>query len=197
MENFNMDKIKEVVNKFDLSEYVDRRVVGALAMYGIYKVGYELLWVPTNGFWIHYLRPRRNLRSRFEGSDWVVVTGASDGIGEALCYEFAKSGFNIILISRTLSKLEKVAKNLRDFQGVKTIIIQYDFANLKTPADAEALTKLITEKTKGCNIGVLANNVGIITGGAYHGTQLDAMFRTFSVNIAAQSVMTHIFTNRW
>ena len=87
MENFNsIEKIKDAVKEFDLSKYVDNRIVGALAMYGIYKIGYELLYVPSNGFWIHYLRPRKNLRSRFEGSDWVVVTGASDGIGEALCH---------------------------------------------------------------------------------------------------------------
>ena len=92
-------------------------------MYGIYKVSYELLWVPSNGFWIHYLRPRKNLRARFEGADWVVVTGASDGIGEALCHEFATVGFNIILISRTQSKLDKVAKSIRDLTGVKTIVI--------------------------------------------------------------------------
>lgn len=81
-------------------------------MYGLYKLGYEALWVPSYGFWCHFLRPRRNLRARFEGADWVVVTGASDGIGEALCHQFAKDGFNIVLVSRTLSKLEKVADDV-------------------------------------------------------------------------------------
>lgn len=43
----------------------------------------------------------------------------------------------------------------------------------------------------------MANNVGIISFGPYHNIKLDKMFDTFSVNIAAQSVMTHIFTNKW
>ena len=40
------------------------------------------------------------------------MTGASDGIGESICYELAKSGFNIILMSRTLEKMENVAAKL-------------------------------------------------------------------------------------
>jgi NADP-dependent 3-hydroxy acid dehydrogenase YdfG len=40
------------------------------------------------------------------------VTGASDGIGKAYCIELAKRGFNVMLISRTKSKLDEVAKEL-------------------------------------------------------------------------------------
>jgi len=39
----------------------------------------------------------------------LVVTGASDGIGRVYALELAKRGFNILLISRTKSKLEQVA----------------------------------------------------------------------------------------
>lgn len=59
-----------------------------------------------------------------------MITGASDGIGEAYCYELAKSGFNIVLVSRTLEKLETVALRLREEYKVRTKIIQFDFATL-------------------------------------------------------------------
>lgn len=138
-----------------------------------------------------------NLKSRYAMADWVVVTGATDGIGEALCHQFAKAGFNVVLVSRTLSKLEKVAAEVSEKSGVKTIIIEYDFTKLLTVADAEALAELVNAKTKGLDIGILANNVGILAFGPYHKTGLDKMFNSFTVNIAAQSVMTHIFTKRW
>ena len=110
MENFpSIDQIKDQIKDFDASKYVDQRVVTALALLGACKVGYEALYVPGNGFWTHYLQPRLDLKSRYGGADWVLVTGASDGIGEALCHQFARSGFNIVLVSRTLSKLKKVA----------------------------------------------------------------------------------------
>lgn len=137
------------------------------------------------------------MKYRYEAADWVVVTGASDGIGEALCHQFAKSGFNVVLVSRTLSKLNKVAKDVQDATGVKTLVIEYDFTKLLTMEDAEKLTELINSKTKGLSIGILANNVGIIEFGPYHKASLSRLFNTFSVNVAAQSVMTHIFTKKW
>lgn len=76
-------------------------------------------------------------------------------------------------------------------------MIEYDFTKLLTVADAEALTKLVNSKTKGLDIAILANNVGIIAFGPYHKIGLDKMFNSFTVNICAQSVMTHIFTKRW
>jgi len=52
------------------------------------------------GFYKHFIRQRRNLFQRY-GGGWALVTGSSYGIGETLSYEFAKAGFNIILMSRT------------------------------------------------------------------------------------------------
>jgi 17beta-estradiol 17-dehydrogenase / very-long-chain 3-oxoacyl-CoA reductase len=44
---------------------------------------------------------------------YLVVTGASRGIGEAFAQALAKKGFNIVLISRTKDELEKVARAIR------------------------------------------------------------------------------------
>jgi 17beta-estradiol 17-dehydrogenase / very-long-chain 3-oxoacyl-CoA reductase len=54
-----------------------------------------------------------------ENRTWALVTGASDGLGLSYCHELASRGFNIILLSRTKSKLEKVAAEIK---GVKTEI---------------------------------------------------------------------------
>ena len=42
----------------------------------------------------------------------ALITGASKGIGKALAHEFAKNGFSLILIARTLSELEELQKTL-------------------------------------------------------------------------------------
>lgn len=52
--------------------------------------------------------------ARYGENSWAVVTGATDGIGKAACMYLANEGFNVVLISRTLSKLESVAKEVRD-----------------------------------------------------------------------------------
>lgn len=74
------------MKEFDATKYVDQRVLTVLALFGVAKIGHELLYVPGKGFWTHFLQPRLNLKARYADSDWVIVTGATDGIGEALCH---------------------------------------------------------------------------------------------------------------
>ena len=81
-----VDQLIDTVKNFDASKYVQKEMLTAMALYGAYKVGYEVLYVPTQGFWKHFLQPRKNLVSRYDDAQWVVVTGATDGIGEALCH---------------------------------------------------------------------------------------------------------------
>ena len=42
---------------------------------------------------------------RYGKGSWAIVTGATDGIGKAAAMYLANEGFNIVLMSRTLSKL--------------------------------------------------------------------------------------------
>jgi 17beta-estradiol 17-dehydrogenase / very-long-chain 3-oxoacyl-CoA reductase len=43
---------------------------------------------------------------------FVVVTGATDGIGKEFALQLGKAGFNIILASRTQEKLTAVASEI-------------------------------------------------------------------------------------
>ena len=68
--------------------------------------------------------------SRYGKGSWAVVTGASDGIGRALCEELALQGFNIVLIARNKEKLEKVAQELNVLnKDILTKIVIADFEN--------------------------------------------------------------------
>lgn len=69
---------------------------------------------------------------RYFANKRICITGASSGIGEALAYELARLGAELILIARTESKLQRVLQNchnppahhikcidLEDLQGVE------------------------------------------------------------------------------
>ena len=58
---------------------------------------------------------------------WAIVTGCTDGIGKAYAEALAKKGLNIILISRTLAKLQDQAKVIEEKYKVQTRIIAVDF----------------------------------------------------------------------
>ena len=69
---------------------------------------------------------------RYGKDSWAVVTGSTDGIGKAAAIHLAKEGFNVVLISRTLSKLETVVKEVEAAakaagKSIKTKVIQNDF----------------------------------------------------------------------
>lgn len=82
------------------------------ALYGLYKFTANYILPAFIGFYRHFLRPRRNLSYRYGVDSWALVTGATDGIGEQLCYQLAKSGFNIVLIGRSDEKLLAVSNIL-------------------------------------------------------------------------------------
>ncbi len=44
----------------------------------------------------------------------IVITGAGSGLGRALAHRFAKDGDSVILLGRSLEKLETVAAEIGD-----------------------------------------------------------------------------------
>ena len=62
---------------------------------------------------------------------WAVITGCTDGIGKAYAEQLAKRGLNVVLISRTLEKLQEQAKHIKEKYSVETKIIAADFTGTK------------------------------------------------------------------
>ena len=116
----------------------------------LYKVALPLL----SGIYAHFLRPGKKLRKY---GRWAVVTGATDGIGKALCLEFAKQGLDVVLISRTQSKLDDAAKEIEEKFNVETKTISVDFGGGFDTTKQNKVAKAL----KGLDIGILANNVGM------------------------------------
>lgn len=67
----------------------------------------------------------------------VVVTGASAGIGRAICMEFAKKGAHLALISRNEKRLASLQNDLQQY-GIKTITFPLDVADATAIGNAAA-----------------------------------------------------------
>uniref|UniRef100_A0A2I3MRV6 17beta-estradiol 17-dehydrogenase n=1 Tax=Papio anubis TaxID=9555 RepID=A0A2I3MRV6_PAPAN len=96
--------------------------------------------------------PKSFLRSM---GQWAVITGAGDGIGKAYSFELARHGLDVVLISRTLEKLEATATEIERTTGRSVKIIQADFTK-------DDIYEHIKEKLTGLEIGILVNNVGML-----------------------------------
>ena len=85
----------------------------------------------------------------------VVVTGASQGIGKALCLELASQRPRLVLAARDAASLEAVAAECRA-RGAETLVAPTDVAE---EASCRALVEKTVERFGG--IDVLVANAGI------------------------------------
>lgn len=77
--------------------------------------------------WKKFLAPNLNLSVNLKKQGrWAVVTGSTDGLGKAYAEALAKKGINIVLVSRSLSKLEDVAHGIKETYKVETKIVEAD-----------------------------------------------------------------------
>ncbi len=86
----------------------------------------------------------------------VLITGASQGIGEAISESFLKEGASVILVSRGSKKLFKLEKRLQDSYGTDNVITEV--CDCSSESSLIGLRdKLISNKV---NIEVVVANVG-------------------------------------
>ncbi|KAF2275689.1 NAD(P)-binding protein [Westerdykella ornata] len=105
-----------------------------------------------------FILPGQSLTNFGPRGSWALITGASDGIGKEFALALAAKGYNLILVSRTESKLTTLASDISSKYGPKisTKTLAMDFAQNKD-SDYARLRDLI----KGLDISILVNNVGL------------------------------------
>jgi len=134
-----------------------------------------------------FLRPGKNLKKY---GKWAVVTGATDGIGEAMAMEMAKKGMSIVLISRTAEKLKKTAADISaKYSNVEVDYVAVDFSNFNAKAQ-----KAVENCLKDKEVGVLVNNVGMSYSFAqyFHELSLEDVDNMVELNVNSTTRMTHM-----
>lgn len=149
--------------------------------------------VQTSAFlYAKFLRAGKDLK---KFGKWAVVTGATDGIGKAFAEELARKGLNVLLVSRTQSKLDECAKELSGkYPKLQFDTLSIDFGAFaggtrKDPAIEVARSKLST-----LDVGVLINNVGVSYEypELYHRLDDDRAQQLVELNINSTNWMTRL-----
>ncbi|WP_223702285.1 SDR family NAD(P)-dependent oxidoreductase [Sutcliffiella deserti] len=109
---------------------------------------------------------------------YVVITGASGGIGKALALEVAKRGAIPILMARSIDKLEQLSIEIKERYGIKAPFFQLDVRNR---ADIEATFQLLLKEIPA--VDVLVNNAGFGIFDDVQDLSLDDMSNMFEVNV--------------
>ena len=87
----------------------------------------------------------------------VLITGASGGIGEAMCREFAKNGYNVVIHYNSSEEVAlKLQQEIESQYQVKAVPIK---ADLRNSDEVKALARKATAILG--NTDVLINNAGV------------------------------------
>ncbi|RWS23120.1 hydroxysteroid dehydrogenase-like protein 3 [Leptotrombidium deliense] len=115
--------------------------------------------------------------------EYVVITGATDGIGLEFAKQFAQNGHSIVALGRNESKLKNVKAMIEPllFDGRNVITVQADLNSTDTTIYQRVAEQLRPFKDR---IAILINNAGVGTG------KPDEF-----LNISEQEILTNIHVN--
>lgn len=115
-----------------------------------------------------------------------VVTGSTWGIGYGFARELAKRKLNIVLIARTQARLEEVAREIEKEFGVKTLVIEADFAASNS---FEIVYNKIGDAIQNLDVAVLVNNVGIAPDAAWFAHSILSLFLLKLIELGMRKIL--------
>jgi uncharacterized protein len=114
---------------------------------------------------------------------WVLITGASSGIGKALAFEFAAQGFNLFLTARNEESLRQIASDCAQKFSVETKIHPADLS------DSMAIDELL-RAISAVPIEMLVNNAGFGVVGEFAQSDVEAELKMLDVQLSATVKLT-------
>jgi len=118
----------------------------------------------------------------------ALITGASSGLGEAFASSLAARGMNLILVARTKTKLEELARRLAKEHRVQATVIEADLAGPDAPGRIHARVDEL-----GLSVDLLVNNAGFGLSGPFLSHDLAKELDQVGVDVGAVVALTHLF----
>jgi retinol dehydrogenase 12 len=121
---------------------------------------------------------------------FVLLTGATRGIGQAAAVELAGEGVELALVGRDATRVQEVALQARAAGGGAPV--HEHVADLSLMADVRALAEAVRERHE--HIDVLANNAGALF--ASRKETSEGFEQTFALNHLAPFLLTNLLRDR-
>ena len=118
----------------------------------------------------------------------ALVTGASGGIGLELARIHAKSGGDLLIVSRNRESLESVKTELENDHGVTVTVYAADLTSDDAPQEIYDFVK-----GQGIEVDVLINNAGFGGYGKFHERSWSKEQSMINLNVTALCELTHLF----
>ncbi|KRE82426.1 oxidoreductase [Paenibacillus sp. Soil766] len=119
---------------------------------------------------------------------WILITGASSGIGEVFARDLASRGNHLVLVARSEDKLNALAKQLKKEHGINVEVIVTDLSQEGAPAH------LYQEcQDRQLDVDVVINNAGFATHGYFEQVSGARQREEVMLNVMAVVHITHLF----
>ncbi len=121
---------------------------------------------------------------------WALVTGASSGIGRALCEQLAANGMHIILSGRNTESLLPFSDHLEEQYNIITEVVTADVSS--TPE-----VHRLAEEIRDIPIGLFVASAGFGTSGPFMDADIEDEIKMAKVNCLALMMLTHYFARKF
>lgn len=120
--------------------------------------------------------------------NYILITGASTGIGFEMAQVLASKNYNLVLVARCVDKLEIVKSELEKKFSISVVVIAKDLSIVE---NAIALHK--ETQNLGLQIEMLVNNAGFGLYGDFVETSLEEELKMINLNVSSLVVLTKLF----
>ncbi len=115
----------------------------------------------------------------------ALITGASSGIGRDMARELSKRGYNLVLVARNQSKLDKLKIELkRQNSNVEIVVFSLDLSNKEN-------CYYLHQQIK--DVDILINNAGFGAFGGYDEIELEKEINMINTNVIAVQILTKLY----
>src|SRR6516162_7686112 len=115
----------------------------------------------------------------------ALITGASSGLGEEFAKQLASQGCDLVLVTRSEDKLNRLAESLRQRSKIQVTVIAADLSS------GDAVQSLIDKvNRRGLKIDLLVNNAGLGLFENFLDTPLVRQMNQIDVNVRALVQLT-------
>lgn len=146
--------------------------------------------VAVGGLYKHFCMRELDLGARYGRGSWVAITGASGGQGRAFAVQFARRGFNLVLIgSPRVHSVRAAIEAHLEAPRTRVLCVVKDFRRSFEPRFFDEIERVL----RSVDLSVLVNNVGHRVGWRpYHEMDPAKIADVVAVGAITQARMTHI-----
>ena len=124
-------------------------------------------------------------------NSYVLVTGASSGIGLEISKCFAEKGFNLVLTARSEERLSQLSKEIQSEFNIKVDFISCDLSEKESPFKIFDYCN-----SKNLEVSILVNNAGFANPDRFHETSMEDEEKLIRVLGTSVISLTKVFIKK-